>query len=475
MAKILLLSPPYIDLYGRLSKAAGRYFPLGLGYISSYLNRYGNHEVRLYEPEAQRLSLQDIQKIVSDYKPDVVGITCSTPNFYSAIKIAEICKSELNPFVVLGGVHASAIPEFIIQNYNNLIDCIVIGEGEITMLEIIDAYLNKRDMTQVKGICFYINNKIIKTESRPFIEELDTIPFPARELIDQRLFRPNMHNARYKNCLTILTSRGCPFNCSFCAARIVSGKKYRMHSVEYVISEMEMLKKDYAAQQLLITDDTFTMNKERLINICEEMIRRRMNLKWFCFAQVNTVNKETLNLMKRAGCYSIGFGVESAEPEILKRMGKPINLERAVETIKIANSLGIKTQAFYIFGNPYETKEQMLNTIRFSKIVDSVLAFFNMLVPYPGTKDFDYFFADKSLKYINWENFVAVGEHCVIERSVVPPKEIEQMISKANIEYYLNPKRLLRILYHIGSIYELSNYIKAGFALVKQVIIWGRN
>lgn len=472
MAKVILISPPYVDLYGRLNKAAGRYFPLGLGYIAAYLRKYGNHEVQLYEPEAQGLSYQDLAKIIKDNSPDVIGLTCSTPNFFRAIELAQIARKNSNAKIVLGGVHASALPEFIIETYSDLIDCLVRGEGEITMLELIKAYQKNSGLEAIKGIVYKKDNKIIANEPRPFIEDLDSVPFPARDLIPQKLFWPNLHNSRYKNCLSILTSRGCPFNCSFCAARIISGRKYRMHSVDYVLEEMEMLKKDYNAQQLLITDDTFTINHERLEEICRGMIKKGLGLKWFCFAQVNTVNKEILKLMKQAGCYNIGFGVESADEEILKKMGKPIKPEQALKTIRTANEIGLKTQAFYIFGTPGETKEQMERTIKFAKRVNSTLVFFNMLVPYPGTREFQYFFSSIPLNKIEWKNFVAVGENCVLKNSDISPEKIEKLMARAYLQYYLSPFRIANLLFQIRTFYEFSNYLQGGLSLLKQITKW---
>jgi radical SAM superfamily enzyme YgiQ (UPF0313 family) len=426
----------------------------------------------MYEPEAQGLGYQDIEGIIKTFMPDVIGITCSTPNFIRAVKLAELCKKHSQAKVVVGGVHVSAIPEFIIEVYSDVIDCIVVGEGEETLLELVDVYMHKRDISAIKGLVYRNGDRIIRTPFRPYVDNLDSIPFPARDLIPQELFAPNMHNARYKKCFTILTSRGCPFNCSFCAARIVSGKKYRMHSSEYVLSEMEMLKKDYGARQLLITDDTFTINHERLEAICKGMIDRRLNLEWFCFSQVSTVNREVLKMMKKAGCYSIGFGVESSDINILRDMGKPIAPEKALETVHIANKVGLKTQAFYILGSPGETREQMEDTINFSRKVNAVLTFYNMLVPYPGTKEFEKFFGSVPLETIDWEKFVAVGEECVIKNSEVSAEEIERLIARANMIYYANPKKLLNVLLHIRTFYELSNYLKGGLALLRQIGNW---
>ena len=472
MAKVILLSPPYVDLYGQLSKAAGRYFPLGLGYIASYLRFYGHHDVQIFEPEAQSLTYRDIESILKDYKQDVVGLTCSTPNYLRAINLAQITRSCSQAKIVIGGVHASAMPDFILEQHHDVIDCVAIGEGEQTMLELVNAYESHDKLSRIKGILYQDQLNTIRTTERPFLDDMDSIPFPARDLIDQKLFTPNLHNARYRNCLTILTSRGCPFNCSFCASRIVSGKKYRMHSAEYVLEEMKMLKTNYNAQQLLITDDTFTINHERLEKICRGMIDSRLRLIWFCFSQVNTVNKEILLMMKKAGCYNIGFGIESANEDILKKLGKSIKPEKAVETVKLARDIGMKTQAFYIFGTIGETKQQMKETIRFSRKVGSTLAFFNMLVAYPGTRDFQHFFADTPLDQIDWEKFVAVGEQCALINTLLSPDDIEDLLAEANINYYLNPRRIADLIFHIRSFYELANYIKGGISLAKQILKW---
>ncbi|OGC04119.1 hypothetical protein A2276_05845 [candidate division WOR-1 bacterium RIFOXYA12_FULL_43_27] len=474
MAKVMLISPPYIDLYGGLNGAAGRYFPLGLGYIASYLQKYGGHDVSLFEMDAQQLSCDGMVRNIQTAKPDIIGLTCSTPNFVRAVELARRIKAVSNAKIVLGGVHASALPQYIIEKYSDCFDCLVKGEGEITMLELVDACQNNKPIKGIPGVIFKPGETAVCNEERPFIEDLDILPFPARELIDPSLFWPNMHNARYKESFSVLTSRGCPFNCSFCASRIISGRKYRTHSAEYVLSEIEMLKKDYGAKQLLITDDTFTMNRVRLEKICRGMIDKRLGLKWFCFSQVNTVDKETLVLMKKAGCYNIGFGVESANKETLASMGKPINPEEAAKTIKLANKLGFKTQAFYVLGALNETEAQAESTIEFSKKVSSTLAFYNMLVPYPGTKDFERYFPSADLARIKWDDFVAIGDNCVIEQSSSPSYDIKKLIGKAYFQYYIDPLRVLRILLKIRTFYEFGNYLKGGISLFGQIFNWSR-
>jgi radical SAM superfamily enzyme YgiQ (UPF0313 family) len=202
------------------------------------------------------------------------------------------------------------------------------------------------------------------------------------------------------------------------------------------------------------------------------MIDRRLGLQWFCFSQINTVNRDILKLMKEAGCYNIGFGIESADPEILKSMGKAVDLVKALEAVKAANELGIKTQAFYVFGTKNETLDQMNKTIDYYLKLNSTLVFYNMLVPYPGTRDFEQYFADVPLDSIKWGNFVAIGENCVLEKTSVSADVIKKTLAKAYLRYYLSPTRILRILYQIRTPFEFTNYLRAALALFKQTFSW---
>jgi len=472
MLKILLISAPYIDLYGPIKSAAGRYFPLGLGYIAAFLRKNGYH-ISLYEPEVQKLNFNDISKIFAAEKPDIVGISCATPNFYNAVELAKLAKKFCNCKVILGGVHASAIPEFIIKQYNAYFDYVVVGEGEYTMLELLECLGKKQIPTGVSGLCFWDEGKVILTPCRPFISDLDSLPYPARDLIPYNLFSPNVYNIRYNSCFTILTSRGCSFNCSFCASWLTLGKKYRTHSAEYVLDEMSMLKTQYKARQFIITDDTFTINKKRLIDICEGMIKKRLNIEWFCFSQITAVDGEILKLMKRAGCYNIGFGIESVSQRILKIIGKPHSSVQCKTVIDAANRLGIKTQAFFVFGQQGETIEEINDTINFAIHLNPTLAFFNMLVPYPGTRDFSYFFKDVPLDKIDWKNFVAIGTNSAINKP--DNLDLEKIVYNANLRFYKRPSQLLHIISKIKTLYELWSYIKGGFGLLSQMLLWKKS
>ncbi|MBN1384719.1 MAG: cobalamin-dependent protein [Elusimicrobia bacterium] len=471
MLKVLLISAPYIDFYGPIKFAAGRYFPLGLGYIASFLRQKG-FQILLYEPEAQNMDYKAIGRVLSEERPDVVGISSATPNFYNAVELAKLAKSVCNCTVVYGGVHASAMPGFIAEKYHEYFDYVVAGEGEYTIAELLECLKNKQVPFNIPGLCFWHDGGIIQTPKRPQISDIDCLPYPARDLIPQNLFGPNMHNTRYKKCFTILTSRGCPFNCSFCASYLTMGKKYRIHSAEYVLGEISFLKRQYGAEQLIINDDTFTLDQKRLVDICEGMIKRGLNLKWFCFSQISAIDKNILKLMHRAGCYNIGFGIESASRRILKLIGKPDFLEKCEEIIPAANDLGMKTQAFFVFGKQDETIQDIDETVKFAIRLKPTLSFFNMLVPYPGTRDFNYFFKDTPLNKIDWKKFVAIGTKSVVSKASGNSINLEKMLYKANLKFYFRPNQLFHLLSKIKTLYELKCYVKGGMGLFLQMLAW---
>lgn len=475
--KVLLINAPYIDIYGPIKKAAGTYFPLGIGYIASYIRQF-DINVKLVDPQAQHLDDKDITKIIKEENFDLVGISSATPEFHNAINIAKITRDNSpQTSIILGGCHASAMPEGILEEYPELFDFICIGEGEITVLEICKLLQGElSEKRQIKGIAFCDeeNSQVVRTEAREYIADLDMLPFPARDLVDMSLYHAHAHNARSNNTFQIITSRGCPFQCTFCASGLTLGKKYRMHSPEYIVSEIEYLMQQYGTRHFLIQDDTFTINKARLKKTCQMIISKGLNIEWFCFSQVSVVDKEILELMKLAGCYSIGFGVESADEMVLNNICKSIKPEQAEKAIIMANSLGYKTQAFFIFGNEGDTKETINKTIKFALRSNPTLAFFNILVPYPGTEVFEKFIADQPMQEIRWEDFVAIGVNPVGDISGLPKRKLQLYVLKANLLFYGRPTQIIRIIKTIKTKFEFTEYFRGSMGLFLQMLSWFR-
>lgn len=469
--RVLLIKAPYRDVYGPMKLAAGNYFLLGLGYIAAFLRENG-HAVSILDPEVQGFSSQDILEKVKLFNPDLVGMSATTPDFKNALKIAKLIKENMNIFIALGGIHASSLPEYILEKYPQAFDVTCIGEGEFTMLELC-RFLegNIKALDNVKGICFLKENKPFRTSPREAIQDLDSLPFPARDLVDLTLYRPHTFNFRKGKTATIITSRGCPFMCTFCASKLTLGGKFRARSPDNVLKEIKQLVEEYGINHILIQDDTFTFDINRAKETCRKIINAKLKIEWFAFSQVAKVDAELFSLMRQAGCYCVGFGVESADEVVLKNMRKANSIKQIERAIGLAKKGGLRTQAYFIFGNKGDTKETINKTIDFACRISPTLAFFNKLVPYPGTEIFKDHFGD-DYKDVSWVDFVPYGVHAVSKTSDLTKRDLEYAAFKANLIFYFRPRQIFVIIKTIRSFVEFKEYFTAGVALVLQMISW---
>jgi len=469
--KVLLIKAPYRDVYGPIKVAAGNYFLLGLGYIASYLRQHG-HEVFMLDPEAQGLNHSACRERIKELRPQLIGISATSPDFANALKIAKMSREVTDAFQVLGGIHGTALPEYILKKYPGVFDAICLGEGEKTSLEICNFLEGKiNSLTLIEGLALIQNGDVIRTRPREFITDLDSLPFPARDMVSIDLYKPHAFNTRKGRTATIITSRGCPFRCTFCASKLTLGGRFRARSAENVLEEIRHLVEAYNVNHILFQDDTFTFDKDRAKDICRRIIQEKLKIEWFSFSQVTKVDDELLELMKKAGCYCIGYGIESADKDVLKSLKKPITLNNCEYAISAARRNGIKTQAFFIFGNKGDTRETAEKTINFACKVSPTLAFFNKLVAYPGTQVFKERFGD-NYDSINWNDFVPMGITATTSTGELDKKQLQRLVYKANLKFYFRPTQLWRILRSIKSLYELKAYLRGGLGLILQMVKW---
>jgi len=460
------VNTPYNDIYGPIRIAVGRYFPLGLGYIAAVLRR-GGHDVVLLDPEAERMPLHLLEKRLKSEDPDIIGIACSTPNFSLSKKIAAMAKKATDAKVSLGGIHASALKGRILEDCRDF-DYVVYGEGEYSMLELADG----RELSRIKGLIFRRGGKIVENPPRRVIEDIDSLPYPARDLVNMENYSPSVYVDIGKRSATMITSRGCPSMCTFCASHLTQGRMFRPHSPEYVIGEMKHLIDTYGIEHLVIQDDTFTMDNERAKKICRMMVENKLNVSWYCFSRVNTMSRSLIAAMKKAGCYSIGYGVESASEDILRNIKKGITPDQVRRAFYLSKEFNIRILAFFMFGNPGETRDTIMKTIEFAKELNPELAFFNLLVPYPGTEIYNNL---ESLGYNickNLDSFVTIGPSFVIDTENLTHQELQRYVFRANIEFYLRPLQMLRIMKSIRTLPQLGVYARGGLGLMMQVLEW---
>ncbi|MBT9164997.1 MAG: 2-hydroxyethylphosphonate methyltransferase [candidate division WS2 bacterium] len=379
--KILLIDPPF----KRLTGLVNNYFPLGLSYLAAVAENMG-HVVAIYEVDAAKkpTSLnfvgeykrydkylrivndknhpiwQEIKDQIKSFHPDLIGITSMTPKIASAFIVADICKEvNLDCPVVLGGAHPTVSPDQSIA-YDS-IDFIVRGEGEITFAKLIKKIdAGEKDFSDISGLSYKENGSIKHNPPSEFVRELDEIPFPARD----RLINLNQYTS--EDMGVILTSRGCPFRCTYC----YHPWKGKMHfrSIENVLDEITQVMADYGTRQFAIKDDTFTIKRSHVIEFCEEILRGGLKFNWDCTTRVDRIDEELLKLMIRAGCNVIKVGVETGSEKILKATKKGITFEQVRSAAKLFNKHNIFWSAYFMIGLPQETEEDIIKTYDFMKL-----------------------------------------------------------------------------------------------------------
>jgi anaerobic magnesium-protoporphyrin IX monomethyl ester cyclase len=457
--KIALVNPPFTldDLVGTtksMKRVMNVIQPLGLGYLAAVLEQDG-HDVIVEDCQCLGTSHNElIQKLV-EYSPDMIGITSTTPTFASSIRAATLAREQLpNAFTVIGGAQVCAVPEETMSF--NCFDVGVIGEGERTAQELA-SHLEEQGMEHldhVKGLVFRSNGSIVKTERRPFISDLDTLPFPARHLLPPLAkYQPTPATHRRLPHATIITSRGCAgARCVFCDRR-GQGFTVRYRSVQNVFDEIEELVNVYGARDLKFFDDTFTLNSKRALAICNEFKKRHLDLTWACCTRTNTVNKELLKSMKDAGCWEVEFGVESLDEEVLSKLQKLTTVKDNIQAIKACHEVGIKVRAQYIIGTPFHTAEAMEKTLTEAIKLNTHIAHFNKFTPYPGCELYK-MLAAQGYKYdfTDWHSQLDLKGGIMY----VPPGMTEESYRKwaveANRRYYLRARYIVKELASVRSL-----------------------
>jgi anaerobic magnesium-protoporphyrin IX monomethyl ester cyclase len=362
--------------------------PLGLLYIAAVLERSG-FAPRIFDiyPYDDR----DFTTLV-DYQPDIVGMTILTDYWSRAVEIAALVNSGLpNSTFIIGGVHVTSLPEESLTSLHA--DIGVIGEGELTMLELCQCISDGQLWQSVSGIIFSnTNGECERTSPRPHIENLDEIPFPSRHLLDfeQYLVPPGIIRGHWtERSTTVMTSRGCPFSCIWCGSQCTFGRKVRNRSVENVVAEIEHLVSRYAIDTVWFVDDTFTLNKKRVLEFCRLMTERNIRISWGCQAHVKTADEEMFLAMKKVGLVQLDFGVESGSNRVLKSLKKDSTDDAIRRAFDIAHRTGLRTTATFMFGSPGETIEDVEQTMQLAQEIrpDFVSSFF--ITPYPGTELMD--------------------------------------------------------------------------------------
>lgn len=423
--------------------------PLGVAYVASYLKAVAKQDVVLLDlgPQQRSRALNILNEEIQKFRPDIVGVSFLTTQYELAAEFFEAAKAYDKDIVtVAGGVHTSAMPEEVLGQ--PAVDFVVCGEGEITMTELADAL--GRGMTAFDGITglgFKKDGRAVINPRREPIMDLDTLPPPLWEHLSGNRYTDlsfryagaGSKETEHKEVrfFPVLTARGCPNHCNFCAVNVVSNGKLRFRKPEEVFKEIKWLHDDYGARYFQVIDDTATVKKKNMIALCQMIIDSGMNIKWGCKSRVNSVDIELLGYMRRAGCRLISFGVESGDPEILKKIGKNINLDQVKSAFGMTREMGMLTEAYFMVGNMGETWKSVNRTIDFLKILEADYVSCSITVPFPGTALYGIVKEKGWLKENDYSKFNAafhfVGDPLPIMRTDdMSPRELLKAYYKVN-------------------------------------------
>ncbi len=425
---ILLINPGASNIY---SKVEANLPPLGIAYLAA-VAREGGHNVKIVDLNVEKKGLENI-----DLKFfDVIGITTDTPRYYESLKIAKEIKKSGKP-IIMGGYHVTFLDEEVLST--GLVDFVVRGEGEEIFLNLLNALENNTGLKNILGISYIDGKKFIRNDDALPPQNLDKLPFPARDLLPIRKYRTTLNGVPSAN---LITSRGCPYNCYFCASSKFGGIKWRARSAKNIVDEMEMLRNQYGYRAFEFLDDNFTLSKKRVFEFADELEKRNMtDIIWWCFARVDTIakNEPMVKRMAEVGAYRVFLGLESVNESVLDNYGKGIENNQQIEAINILKKYGIGIHGSFIIGDMNETKEMVMKTVNFAKKMNPQLAQFSLLVPFPGTQLYDDMKKENKFLHNDWRLFDAL--HPTIKLNNISPLEAQKLIIKSYRKFYVSFSR----------------------------------
>ena len=400
--------------------------PLFLAYAASYLRNQG-FSINLLDAIAGNYTIEQTLEATKD--AEFIVIETSTPSFYNDLEVAKSIKESGDKKIIFVGSHVSALPEEALSH--PWIDAVVMGEYEISLSD----YLKNLN-PDTPGIGIRMPNGEIKINpKREFIEDLDILPYPARDLLKRyRYYDPIL-----KNPFTfVLAGRGCPYQCIFCNwPQVLTGRRYRKRDPQKVVEELNYIKNNFNFKSILFNDDTLTVDRNHVQEICREIIKRDLKINWACYARADFDDYDTLSLMRKAGCFLLKVGVESGDEEILRRAKKNYSLKKVKRAFFLMRSLGFHIHATFVFGLPGENRETIKKTIHLAKELRPTTVQFSMAIPYPGTEFYKFLKEKSLLSTNNWQDYMPLKR--IFDYPNLSSQEMKKAVKYAYGSYYLRP------------------------------------
>ena len=469
--RLCLIFPPYkesedIVFLKTAKKNLGKITPLSLCAVAAIFERFGG-VVKIIDANAKELTIESVTKEIDNFSPDFLGFTLSTYQFHYTLEWIKSIRSRANISTIVGGPHARIYPREILTHKQ--IDYCVIGDAEEALPNLIHSLINKKELSTVGGIAYRSRNEgSIKINNfLLYIKDLDNIPFPSRHLIDNSLYYSLI--SKYKNFTAMTSSRGCIFQCTFCDNHCIP---YRAMSPKRVVDEMEVCKKEFNINEIDMFDGVFSISKKRTLEICEEIKKRKLKIFWSFRTRADLVDKETLNVLKSAGCIRIYYGIESGSPGILRNIKKYVTLEHIKYIVKLTKHIGIDTFGYFMVGNYGEDYKTISETIN---LMLSLPLDYVQIAPIfypPNTKVYSEVM--KIIKQDYWREYTINPNHRIefpIVGTNFSKEQIHAIARKMYLRFYLRPAFIIKFMLRIKSSEEFVRAIKAVFDMFKEVLL----
>ncbi len=449
--RVLLTQP--VSNFGLRNVVGMRTPPLGLAYVATAAERAGC-EVKIIDSASPGLTSSQLLDLVVEYKPDVLGVGTTTMGYPEGFTLISAVKEILpETFTVMGGPHVTFTDEQTLEQCHSL-DVIVRSEGENTFEELLMARQSGASLASVKGITYRSNREILRNPDRHFIQDLDSLGFPALHLLPMKSYR--FSHGNYYSCM--ITSRGCPYSCSFCSSSNLFGKKWRFRSAEHVVAEIEYLKEKFGCSEVEILDDTFTVSSKRAERICDLLIKKNLGFTWSASSRIGTLTPALAHKMKEAGCTTLYLGFESASQDVLDSLCKGIKLDDVRETMQVIHDAHLKVIGSFIIGCPADTDETIKQTIRYARSLAPRYAQFTLLTPYPGTPLYDEAQKLSLIEEKDWSKFTIVDP--ILRHPTISPRKLKRYVNWAYVSFYIHPRYIFDEL-RDGNFYFVPRAFKA--------------
>lgn len=466
--KILLINPSINpDKFGRFHLLMEPMPCIGVAYIAAVLEKDG-HSVEIIDNYVMKYQESEIVEYINSSRPDVVGISVLTPSVNFSLRLAKEIKINNKKIILISGnVHPTLFPEEFLKE--GCFDIVVRGEGEATMSELMFVISQKKDLGSVKGISYFKEGKVFNNERRPVIENLDQLPMPAWHLLPYKEYGLFPFADIKKPILTIMATRGCPYNCKYCSLSYMD-KAYRKRSPANIVDEMEILTEKFGIKQIGFVDPIFPLENDYAVAVLDEIIKRGINKQiiWIAETRADILNESLIKKMKEAGCRRLIFGLESGTQEVLNSIGKSISFEKVRSVIKLLKVNNMESIGLFMIGLPGENEDMIRQTFKYSRDIGIDFAKYAMTVPFPGSELYEIMKREKKIRTDNWDNYTTfnpIPENVPYVPDGMTAQQLIKLQKVGTMQFYLRPKMIYRIFVKIRTV-KLNMILKGIYCLL---------